>query len=216
MVVVKWAAGGVVLPLDGERETGRDPVLDSDLCLEFRGLAANNGLGARLRRGLELQTLVLRERLSLGEQGVEVFDGPPEPHEEVGHVAARADLQWQRDDLGVGQEPCDAAGAGLARCVPIEADGDVGNRDEGVGPFLPKRQRARRRGDRRVPERLPLHASMKRMPSSASSAVAVGLAERVGNGWDRKITPHWVGYLLRKKLGLRIEKRHGNFVISEN
>ena len=46
-------------------------------------------------------------------------------------------------------------------------------------------------------------------------AIAIGLAERVGDDWDRKITPHWVGYLLRRKLGLRTEKRHGSFVIAE-
>ncbi len=46
-------------------------------------------------------------------------------------------------------------------------------------------------------------------------AVALGLTERVGDDWDRKITAHWVGYLLRRKLGLRTEKRHGSFVVSE-
>jgi hypothetical protein len=35
-----------------------------------------------------------------------------------------------------------------------------------------------------------------------------------GQDYDRKITPHWVGHIIRKKLGLRTEKRHGNYVIS--
>ena len=46
-------------------------------------------------------------------------------------------------------------------------------------------------------------------------AVAIGLAERVGDDWEKKITPHWVGHILRKKLGLRTEKRHGSFIIAE-
>ncbi len=45
-------------------------------------------------------------------------------------------------------------------------------------------------------------------------AVAIGLAERVGDDWDRKITPHWVGYLLRRKLGLRTERQETGYMIA--
>ena len=40
------------------------------------------------------------------------------------------------------------------------------------------------------------------------------LEERHGDGLGRKITPHWVGYVVRKKLRLRTEKRHGSYVIT--
>ncbi len=42
----------------------------------------------------------------------------------------------------------------------------------------------------------------------------VRLAERHGEDFGRKITPHWVGYLVRRKLGLKTEKRHGTYVLA--
>lgn len=36
---------------------------------------------------------------------------------------------------------------------------------------------------------------------------------RYEDDYERKITPHWVGYLLRRKLGLKTEKRHGIYII---
>ncbi len=38
--------------------------------------------------------------------------------------------------------------------------------------------------------------------------------ERHGEDFERKITPHWIGYILRRKLGLKTEKRHGSYVIA--
>jgi hypothetical protein len=54
-------------------------------------------------------------------------------------------------------------------------------------------------------------------PFSADLAVkeiAERFIARHGEDFDRKITPHWVGYIIRRKLGLRTEKRHGNYMIA--
>jgi hypothetical protein len=45
--------------------------------------------------------------------------------------------------------------------------------------------------------------------------VASRFREKMGGDLDRPVTPRYVGYLLRKKLFLRTEKRHGVFVIPE-
>jgi hypothetical protein len=42
------------------------------------------------------------------------------------------------------------------------------------------------------------------------------LEERHGEDLGRKITPHWVGFMVRKKLGLHTEKRHGSYVIASS
>lgn len=42
------------------------------------------------------------------------------------------------------------------------------------------------------------------------------LEERHGEDLGRKITPHWVGYMVRKRLGIRTEKRHGSFVLASS
>jgi hypothetical protein len=39
------------------------------------------------------------------------------------------------------------------------------------------------------------------------------LIERHGEDFGRKITPHWVGHIIRRKLGLRTERRDSNYVI---
>lgn len=44
--------------------------------------------------------------------------------------------------------------------------------------------------------------------------IAERLAERYGDDFERKVTPHWVGYVLRRKLGLKTEKHHGSYVIA--
>src|SRR5438132_404360 len=44
--------------------------------------------------------------------------------------------------------------------------------------------------------------------------IANRLAERHGDDFQRKITPHWVGYLVRRKLSLKTERRHGSYVIA--
>jgi len=35
-----------------------------------------------------------------------------------------------------------------------------------------------------------------------------------GEDYERKITPHWIGHVVRKKLGLRTEERHRGFMIA--
>jgi hypothetical protein len=44
--------------------------------------------------------------------------------------------------------------------------------------------------------------------------IAERMADRYGNDFERKVTPHWIGYVVRRKLGLKTEKRHGNFVVA--
>ena len=34
--------------------------------------------------------------------------------------------------------------------------------------------------------------------------------------YERKITPHWIGQIVRRKLGLKTEKRHGSYVIADS
>lgn len=38
-------------------------------------------------------------------------------------------------------------------------------------------------------------------------------ADRLQDDFERKITPYWIGQMVRRKLGLRTEKKHGNYVI---
>jgi len=38
--------------------------------------------------------------------------------------------------------------------------------------------------------------------------------ERHGEDFERKITPHWIGQIIRRKLQLRTEKRHGTYAIA--
>jgi hypothetical protein len=38
-------------------------------------------------------------------------------------------------------------------------------------------------------------------------------AEKHGEDYERKVTPHWIGRIVRRKLGLKTEKRHGSYVI---
>jgi len=35
-----------------------------------------------------------------------------------------------------------------------------------------------------------------------------------GENYERKITPHRIGQVIRRKLGLKTEKRHGNYAIA--
>ena len=39
-------------------------------------------------------------------------------------------------------------------------------------------------------------------------------ADRHGKEMDRKVTPHWIGYVIRKKLGLKTERHDSNYVIA--
>lgn len=47
----------------------------------------------------------------------------------------------------------------------------------------------------------------------ALSAIAERFGERHGDEYDRKVTPRWIGSVLRRRLFLHPEKSHGNFVI---
>lgn len=47
----------------------------------------------------------------------------------------------------------------------------------------------------------------------AVADVARLMSERHGDNFGRKITPHWVGHLVRRQLGLKTERRAGGFVI---
>jgi hypothetical protein len=40
------------------------------------------------------------------------------------------------------------------------------------------------------------------------------VSERCGDDFDRKVTPRWIGNVIRHRLGLKTEKRHGNYVIA--
>jgi len=46
--------------------------------------------------------------------------------------------------------------------------------------------------------------------------IASRFADRHADDFQRKITPHWVGYIVRRKLGLKTEKQHGNYVIAQS
>lgn len=58
---------------------------------------------------------------------------------------------------------------------------------------------------------------MQELPYPAELSVkeiATRLLERHGEDLGRKITPHWVGYILRRKLQLKTERRHGSYLIA--
>jgi len=58
---------------------------------------------------------------------------------------------------------------------------------------------------------------LQQEPYAASLAVkeiAERFIARHSEDFERKITPHWVGYLIRRKLGLKTEKHHGNYLIA--
>ena len=40
------------------------------------------------------------------------------------------------------------------------------------------------------------------------------VSERYGDDFERKVTPHWIGHVVRRRLGLKTEKRHGNYMIA--
>jgi hypothetical protein len=46
--------------------------------------------------------------------------------------------------------------------------------------------------------------------------IATRFIEQHGEDFERKITPHWVGHIIRRKLGLKTEKRHGSYVIASS
>lgn len=44
--------------------------------------------------------------------------------------------------------------------------------------------------------------------------IAERMADRYGDDFERKVTPHWIGYVVRRRLGLKTEKRHGSYAIA--
>jgi hypothetical protein len=40
------------------------------------------------------------------------------------------------------------------------------------------------------------------------------MSERHSDDFERKVTPHWIGYVVRRKLGLKTEKHHGIYVVA--
>src|SRR5437867_11891675 len=46
--------------------------------------------------------------------------------------------------------------------------------------------------------------------------IASRLIEQHGEDFERQVTPRWVGRIVRRKLGLRTEKRHGSYVIASS
>ncbi len=40
-------------------------------------------------------------------------------------------------------------------------------------------------------------------------------AARHEDDYERKVTPHWIGHIIRRKLQLKTEKRHGNYLIAD-
>jgi len=41
-------------------------------------------------------------------------------------------------------------------------------------------------------------------------------AEKHGEDYERKITPHWIGRIVRRKLGLKTQRERGGYVIADS
>ncbi len=46
--------------------------------------------------------------------------------------------------------------------------------------------------------------------------IAERMADRYGDDFERKMTPHWIGYVVRRKLGLKTYRRGGIYYIAES
>jgi len=53
-------------------------------------------------------------------------------------------------------------------------------------------------------------------PGLAIKEIAERFIARHSEDFERKITPHWVGYVIRRKLGLKTEKRHGSYFVADS
>jgi hypothetical protein len=51
-------------------------------------------------------------------------------------------------------------------------------------------------------------------PGLAVKEITERFIARHGEEFERKVTPHWVGQIIRRKLALKTEKRHGNYFIA--
>ena len=47
-----------------------------------------------------------------------------------------------------------------------------------------------------------------------SKKIGERFAAAHGEDFERKITPHWIGHIVGRKLGLKTEKHHGSYVIA--
>jgi hypothetical protein len=50
----------------------------------------------------------------------------------------------------------------------------------------------------------------------SAKEIASEMALRYGEDYDRKVTPKWIGWIIRRRLKLMTEKRHGSFVIASS
>ena len=50
----------------------------------------------------------------------------------------------------------------------------------------------------------------------AIKEIASRFIEQHGEDFERKVAPHWIGRIVRRKLGLKTEKRHGSYVIASS
>ena len=46
--------------------------------------------------------------------------------------------------------------------------------------------------------------------------IAERMADRHGDDFERKVTPHWIGNVVRRKLGLKSVRRGGNYYVAES
>lgn len=53
-------------------------------------------------------------------------------------------------------------------------------------------------------------------PGLSIKEIAERFIARHSDDFERKITPHWVGYIIRRKLGLKTEKRHGSYFVADS
>jgi hypothetical protein len=51
-------------------------------------------------------------------------------------------------------------------------------------------------------------------PGLAIKEIAERFIARHSEDFERKITPHWVGYIIRRKLGLKTERRREGYFIA--
>jgi hypothetical protein len=51
-------------------------------------------------------------------------------------------------------------------------------------------------------------------PGISIKQITERFTEKYGEDYERKITPHWIGRIVRRKLGLKTERREGGYVIA--
>src|SRR3989442_6434996 len=51
-------------------------------------------------------------------------------------------------------------------------------------------------------------------PGVSIKEITNRFAEQHSEEYERKITPHWIGQIVRRKLHLKTEKRHGSYVVA--